>query len=156
MSSGSVKACHSILGWAAWWGGGQEDQAIVGGVATSLCLLLHNYSLWRHCGQSADKPRRNTILQKPASNHAEIGAGGLKLEILARSWERSIGETVEVGSRCWRRSMRRWPSHCSFPASKWEGWLEKSESRKKRDIKFIFCFTTDKGRVEKMFIFFCG
>ena len=82
--SGSAKACHSILRWAAWWGGGQEDQAIVGWVATSLCLLLHNYSLWRHCGQSADKPRRNTILQKP-SNHAEIGAGGLKLEILARS-----------------------------------------------------------------------
>ena len=34
--------------------------------------------------------------------------------------------------------------------------MEKSESRKKRYIKFIFCFTTDKGRVEKMFIFFVG
>ena len=64
-----------------------------------------------------------------------------------RSWQevekdhrpRSIGE-VEVGSRCWRRSMRRWPTHCSFPASKWEGWLEKSESRKKDRHKVYILF----------------
>ena len=82
MEAACVEAKHVIVG-----------ELVVG--ASGLCWL-HNYSLWRDCGQSADtRPGRNILLQNLSTESNFQLRGGLRLEILRQI----IGTGRLVGKR---------------------------------------------------------